>query len=151
MHQDFLVVKRLVPGWELIISSDLISRLEGVTIGPDASVRFGCERPSASATAYTAADELKIEDRDFTAEFHRGKWFVAWRWIDWAPILTNKIGNYGIPPNLSAAFNEKLENLVQNGSLQPMHHAHHGPIIPLIPIKQSLLCISINSFRCPDF
>ena len=136
VNHDFLVMKKLVPGFELIIGNDLISRLEGVTIGPDASVKFGCERPSASATVCTAADELKIEDRDFTAEFREGKWFVAWRWKDKAPILTNKIANYGIPPNLSAAFNEELENWVQNGWLQPIHHAYHGPIIPLIPIEQ---------------
>lgn len=136
LHHEFLVMKRLVPGWELIIGNDLISRLGGVTIGPDASVRFGCEQSSVPTPSCLVAEELRIDDPDFTAEFREGKWVVSWRWREEAPILTNKIANYGIPPNLEEAFNEELGNWMQNGWLLPVTQGYDGPILPLIPIEQ---------------
>ena len=100
----------MVPGIRAIIGLDLIDRLGGVTIGPGVT-KFSCEMNDATVAAMYSTcgtGDLDIDDPDFTAKFCGGKWTVAWRWKNGPPVVTNKIANYGICPDLRESFDEEL-------------------------------------------
>ena len=61
---------------------------------------------------------------------------MAWRWKAKPPTIVNRVPNYGIPPNLSPAFDEEIENWIQEGWLQPAFRGYHEGLVPLIPVEQ---------------
>ena len=136
MCHNFLVMNELVPGISVIIGLDLINRLGGVDIRPGI-VKFPNIRSELDSMCAVLHDEpITINDIDFTAEFRRGKWTVAWRWKREPPDLTNQRPNYGISPKLGKAFDDELKMWIKEGWLQPVPEDYKGGILPMIAVEQ---------------
>ncbi len=85
-----------------------------------------------------AAEELAIDDVDFSAYFDGSCWIVKWKWINEVPILTNQVGMYKLAPKLKGRFEEEVTQWIQDGILMPVGKENKiDSVVPLVAVEQT--------------
>ena len=152
---ECVVMSSLLHGVEVIFGMDLIAEMGGVSI-KEGSVSFGghdsaeanAEVPpqvrSGCALAYV--DQLKIDDKDFSAKFDGHKWTVRWNWKDDVkPQLRNQLDCYSSAnrPGVQEGFEAEVNQWIEKGWLKlceseqlPAADEHDQGIIPLMAVVQ---------------
>ena len=82
-----LVAPVLVCGADVILELDIIKRLRGVAISKDGSVSCGVKL--CGSAMIPPAQQLSIDDTDFSAAFDGHVWTVKWKWRNREPRLSN--------------------------------------------------------------
>ena len=74
-------------------------------------LQVSVEAGMAGAASGVGSRELKVGGKDFSGEFHNGKWVVRWKWSNGvAPDgLANTVGQYAAPMGIRQAFNQELQ------------------------------------------
>ena len=146
------VLPRMPLGVDLIIGLDVVLR-EGLSIIKDdegsMTVRLGslancgaiighCDTDSLESVESPTEKFQKItEDLDIT--FAEDKWTVKWKWTDCSPPLNNRRCNYSVPDEHRDAFNQEVQQWVDEGILVPWERERDGElknILPLMSVKQ---------------
>lgn len=129
-----LAMPRLVGGLKAIVGMDVISKLGGVTVRAN-EVRFGCDEVPVVATSLKPVDTIKLEDKDFSAEFDGVKWVVRWRWRDSPPVLKNSAKRYAMNKEVEERFEREVDKWVEEGWLQESDAPQYGHI-PMLAVVQ---------------
>lgn len=134
-----LVVDVRPLGFDVIMGMNGISALGGVTI-VEGNVSFGLSQKLACASAIS---EVRIEERDFCAEYDpSGRfWTVTWKWAGGAEpgALKNDVGEYAVPSDVRHEYERELSKWIDDGWLVPYDEAELGQpkgLIPLMAVVQ---------------
>jgi len=160
---DVLVAGSLVAGCDLLLGLDGIEALGGVTVRHGNAEFAGCTHNAVGASAVTLpapADglcpassgnvlsenlghaemaesgpcDLSVEEDDFCATFHNGRWTVRWKWKGEPPTLHNKCGEYSVRAEDRDAYEAEMCKWIDEGFLVPHDPVVHGKVDAVIPM-----------------
>ena len=111
----------MLPDYDLILGMDAIE-----TLGGDLRVRNGeATFPSLSSVkengkrnheeACAIAEDLRIEDKDFTASFVDSRWIASWKWTGEEPKLSHRVAQYSVSAEAEQEFNDEVSDWIRNG------------------------------------
>lgn len=129
------LVSDILRGYDILLGMDVVAKMGGVRVSSDGrSVQFD---PKVACSAALSDEPLRIEDKDFDAEFVNGSWRVAWRWVSGhaAPKLGNWVSQYRMKPGVEEAFCEEIEEWIAKGWLKAYEGEHDG-LVPLMAVAQ---------------
>jgi hypothetical protein len=108
------LVAEVLPGYQMLLGMDAVAAMGGVRISGDSKVIF--ERDTGIVAAADVTD-VEINDEDFSALFHDGKWTVKWKWRldDECPLLKNNVAQYQIPTEAHAEFDKEVSEWIRCG------------------------------------
>ena len=129
-----IVIDLILDGVDFLIGIDAINLLEGVHVC-NGKVTFGrslADVPREVGLMCEVSDcaALRIDEEDFEAYFSQGKWTAKWKWKVDPPTNFKYIPNYEVKPHIKDQFNEKVNEWIQNGWLQP----YEGEVKATIPL-----------------
>ena len=78
---------------------------------------------------------MLIEGKGYRAEFRDGFWEVRWDWKE-EPILSQKVGQYAVPPGVRAKFKKEVDKWVAQGWLRERPVGTGAPPVPLMAMIQ---------------
>ena len=139
------VISELIPEFDLILGMDAIRSLGGFTLLKDGRPIFpNISSSSKGSTTFSTvcagkcenAQNLHIEDQDFSAEFDGHRWIVSWKWSHSAPRLCNRVAQYSIPPHIAEKYHDEVDEWIRAGWLVPFDGMCDG-IVPLMAVLQS--------------
>ena len=126
------VMKKVIPGKEMLIGMDLINRVGGVSVNSSGKVKFG-ERVCTMIND----PKYSITDKDFDANFDGNKWEVSWKVTEEVnESLSKAIDHYKIDEEITAEYENEIQKWIENKWLIP----YSGPIkakLPLMAIAQA--------------
>ena len=138
LYVECTVMKRVLPGVEIILGMDIIRRLGGVTVGTaipaGEKVIFGAAAVDVKVSRMP--DVLEFGDRDFNAKFDGTKWTVKWKWKYGEPALSNKDAQYRMRPDVESQFEAEVTEWINKGWLRP-HVGDVDGIVPLMAVVQA--------------
>jgi len=130
-----MVARKLLPNVEVILGMDVIRAVGGVMV-----TGRGVEFPNIDVCASGLTprrENIRIEDKDFVAEFDGTSWKVRWIWKGDPPTLRNRVAYY--ESTLSSAnvdeYEEQIRDWISNGWLEPCDESDSG-ILPLMAVDQ---------------
>ena len=130
-----LVAPTLVFGCSFILGIDGISKLGGVNISSDLSVRFSRDTEPQVAAMATCDDSVcEIDDSDFLATFDGNKWTVRWKWSSSEPVLKNQCNQYKVDEECSDKYELEINQWIEDGWLELHNEAVHGKVEGVIPL-----------------
>lgn len=154
-----LVLSRLLPAFEIILGMDVVKKLDGVRIDPNArQVMFGLVNAAVilepnesdvsagkvimkdmvmTDTVSVATEQLIIDDVDFSAVFDGSRWVVKWKWLEEEPLLNNKVGSYKMDFTIKEKFDEELASWINEGILIEVGSEEMvRSLVPLMAVEQ---------------
>ena len=135
---DALVVTAQPLGMvDVLIGMDGIEALGGVEVRSPSLVTVGVAGGPRVAAARVGPAELRIKGPDFSGELGAdGRWVVRWKWADGKPPaeLRNETAQYRVPATARVAFDDELQEWVDQGWLVPYDEGEFGPVRALIPL-----------------
>ena len=129
------LVSPIIPGVDMLIGMDAISRFGGLKVTREGEVvLFGKEAVGAASAVRATIRIEDIDTEDFTASFD-GSWTVRWKWKDGPPKLSNQIAEYKVPDGARSDYEAEIEDWIKRGWLVPYEGEYDG-LIPLMAVVQ---------------
>ena len=146
------VLSKMPLNVDMIIGLDVVMK-EGLSItkGEDGSVTLGlgcfgkpeekievdrCREDSAQREDQKPD---QITDEDFKITFAERKWTLRWKWKNNPPPINDRRSNYNIPDDQRIAFDQEIQQWVNEGILVPWEKERDGNlknVLPLMSVKQ---------------
>jgi ribonuclease HI len=125
----------ILRGVDVLLGMDVIRHLGGVQISSSGEPHFNVQTKCAVSTV---SKDLVIEDKDFVAKYSHGRWQVGWKWKDENenPQFCKRIAQYTVTHDLQPAFDEEVQQWIDNGWLKP-YTGPYSCLIPLMAVMQS--------------
>lgn len=145
-----IVSDSIIDGVGVILGMDAISQLGGVMISGN-KVKFGTQICASGRQLCVTENRnkpgpekenasLTIEDKDFQAIFHGGKWTVTWLWKNGEPpkSLRNAVSCYEstIGVNEREAFEKEIDRWIEEGIIVPWKEEVERGVLPLMAVVQ---------------
>ena len=145
------ILPRMPLNVDMIIGLDVILK-EGLSVssGGNGAVTLGlgcigatnsANQDQCDTVSIQCGRELKqeITDDDFSICFDKQKWWLKWRWKDRPPPLNDRRCNYNVPQEQKDAFDQEIQQWIDDGILVPWCKERDGDlknILPLMSVKQ---------------
>ena len=135
-----IVAEKLIGGIDAVIGIDVMQQLGPIHFpGGTISLASSPAEKVSCGSACVADEAIKLEDKDFSANFDGKCWTVEWKWKNGVePTLTNLVSDYnsGLSDEVRVKYEGEVNKWVDEGILTEWTGRVDG-VLPLMAVLQT--------------
>ena len=134
-----IVAEKLIEGIDAVIGIDVMQQVGPIDFpGGTISLASSSARKASRGSACVADESIKLEDKDFSANFDGKCWTVEWKWKNGVePTLKNLVGDYNsrLGDEVRTKYEREVNRWVDEGILTEWNGRVDG-VLPLMAVLQ---------------